>query len=40
MKALRGPNIAVVGGGGGASVLAADDLDANGLKVPALLAET
>jgi acetyltransferase len=40
VKSLRGPNIAVVGGGGGASVLAADDLDANGLKVPALLPET
>jgi len=40
VKELRGPNVAVVGGGGGASVLAADDLDAAGLKVPALLPET
>lgn len=40
VKSLRGPNIGVVGGGGGASVLAADDLDACGLKVPALLPET
>ena len=40
VKSLRGANVAVVGGGGGASVLAADDLDANGLKVPALLPQT
>ncbi len=40
VKQLRGPNVAVVGGGGGASVLAADDLDAAGMKVPALLPET
>lgn len=40
VKRLRGPNVAVVGGGGGASVLAADDLDAAGLRVPALLPET
>ncbi len=40
VKKLNGPNVCVVGGGGGASVLAADDLDAVGLKVPALLPET
>ncbi|MGI8927022.1 MAG: CoA-binding protein [Tepidiformaceae bacterium] len=40
VKRLAGPNVAVVGGGGGASVLAADDLDAAGLKVPPLLPET
>jgi acetyltransferase len=40
VKELRGPNIAVVGGGGGASVLAADDLDAAGLQLPPLLPET
>lgn len=40
VKRLEGVNVCVVGGGGGASVLAADDLDAAGLKVPALLAET
>ncbi|HJP41873.1 MAG TPA: CoA-binding protein [Dehalococcoidia bacterium] len=40
VKSLAGPNVAVVGGGGGASVLAADDLDAAGLKVPPLLPET
>jgi acyl-CoA synthetase (NDP forming) len=37
---MAGPNIVVVGGGGGVSVLAADELDAVGLKVPALLPET
>jgi acyl-CoA synthetase (NDP forming) len=36
VKGLGGPNLAVVGGGGGTSVLAADDLDAAGLKVPPL----
>ncbi|HEY5476945.1 MAG TPA: hypothetical protein VIK11_09530, partial [Tepidiformaceae bacterium] len=40
VKNLRGPNVVVVGGGGGVSVQAADDLDAAGLKVPALLPET
>ena len=40
VKALRGPNVVIVGGGGGASVLAADDFDAVGLKVPPLLPET
>lgn len=40
VKHLAGPNIAVVGGGGGTSVLAADDLDSVGLKVPPLLPET
>lgn len=40
VKRLTGPNVCVVGGGGGASVLAADDLDAVGLKVPTLLPET
>ncbi len=40
IKRLAGPNVCVVGGGGGASVLAADDLDAVGLKVPALLPGT
>lgn len=40
VKNLQGPNVCVVGGGGGASVLAADDLDSVGLKVPALLPET
>ena len=40
VKKLHGPNVCVVGGGGGASVLAADDLDAAGLKVPTLLPET
>jgi acyl-CoA synthetase (NDP forming) len=40
VKKLGGPNICVVGGGGGASVMAADDLDAAGLKVPTLLPET
>jgi len=40
VKSLAGPNVAVVGGGGGASVLAADDLDAAGLRVPVLLPET
>lgn len=37
---LRGPNVVVIGGGGGISVLAADDLDAAGLVLPALLPET
>jgi acetyltransferase len=40
VKRLAGPNIAVVGGGGGTSVLAADDLDSVGLKLPPLLPET
>lgn len=40
VRRLAGPNVVVVGAGGGASVLAADDLDAAGLKVPALLPET
>ena len=40
VKKLGGPNVCVVGGGGGASVLAADDLDAVGLQVPWLLPET
>jgi acyl-CoA synthetase (NDP forming) len=40
VKKLGGPNVCVVGGGGGASVLAADDLDAVGLQVPTLLPET
>jgi acyl-CoA synthetase (NDP forming) len=40
VKELRGPNVAVVGGGGGTSVLAADDLDSVGLKLPPLLPET
>jgi acyl-CoA synthetase (NDP forming) len=40
VKRLAGPNIVVVGSGGGASVLAADDLDAAGLLLPPLLPET
>ncbi len=40
VKRVTGPNVCIVGGGGGASVLAADDLDAVGLKVPTLLPET
>jgi acyl-CoA synthetase (NDP forming) len=40
IRSLNGPNVCVVGGGGGVSVLAADDLDAVGLKVPPLLPET
>lgn len=36
VKRLAGPSICVVGGGGGASVMAADDLDAVGLRLPAL----
>ncbi len=40
VQRLRGPRICVVGGGGGASVMAADDLDAAGLEVPTLLPET
>jgi acyl-CoA synthetase (NDP forming) len=40
VKSLAGPNVVVVGGGGGVSVLAADDLDAVGLKLPPLLPET
>lgn len=40
VKRLPGPRVAVVGAGGGASVLAADDLAAAGLEVPPLLPET
>ncbi|MDZ7726797.1 MAG: CoA-binding protein [Dehalococcoidia bacterium] len=40
IKRMAGPRVAVVGGGGGASVMAADDLDAEGLEVPTLLPET
>jgi acyl-CoA synthetase (NDP forming) len=40
VKELRGPNVCVVGGGGGASVMAADDLNAAGLQLPPLLPET
>ncbi|GBD22910.1 Succinate--CoA ligase [ADP-forming] subunit alpha [bacterium HR29] len=39
-RRLPGPRVAVVGAGGGASVLAADDLAAAGLEVPPLLPET
>ncbi|MFN0096094.1 MAG: acetate--CoA ligase family protein [Dehalococcoidia bacterium] len=39
VKRVAGPNICVVGGGGGASVLAADDLGAVGLKLPPILPE-
>lgn len=38
--AAAGPNVVVVGAGGGASVLAADDLDSAGLQLPQLLPET
>ncbi len=40
VKRLHGPNICVVGAGGGASVMAADDLDVVDLKLPTLLPET
>jgi acyl-CoA synthetase (NDP forming) len=40
IRRLPGPRVAVVGAGGGASVLAADDLAAAGLEVPPLLPET
>jgi len=40
VRKLAGPRVVVVGAGGGASVLAADDLDAAGLQVPPLLPET
>ena len=39
VKRVAGPNVCVVGGGGGASVLAADDLGAAGLKLPPILPE-
>lgn len=40
VRRLPGPRVVVVGAGGGASVLAADDLAAAGLEVPPLLPET
>jgi acyl-CoA synthetase (NDP forming) len=40
VRGLRGPRAAVVGGGGGYSVLASDDIAAAGLAMPALPEET
>lgn len=39
LRALRGPRAGIVGGGGGYSVLASDEIGASGLQMPALPAE-
>jgi len=36
LRSLRGPRAAIVGGGGGYSVLASDEVGSHGLKMPAL----